>query len=222
MGTKSEHVVILNDLSGTTVEQRERKSGKQHVTISFKSEPIAVHLDPVALGRPVAVAIRDAISEGIKRIGEAASESTLYKRALASSAFTRGAAWAQRKYSGGRIGPKAPNQTEKAFNDSGRLADGITVNPNPKEGGFTLNAPVNRLDPSGFSSMAAFNRMVERLISLVPALRAPLDEPSVKEAIERTWVDMHVKAAMSAADKQSQLVGKMVLEILRLGKTLLT
>lgn len=221
MATENPHVVVLNDLSNTTVEQRERKSGSTHVTISFKSTPIAVHLDPLALGKPVAEAIRDAVRDGIKAIGETASEKTQLNRKTAVDAFARGAQWARARYSGGRTGPKAPAQSDRLFNDSGRLADGVTVNVNRKEGGFTLNAPKNRLDPSTFRSMADFQRMTGRLVELVPALQNPLEQPSVQAAIEKTWTDMHVKREMIAGDKQREAVGRLVLDVLSMTRRIL-
>jgi len=218
-------VTVLNDYSGTRVEQRERKSGKQHVTISVSAEPIAVFTDPIALGQGPAMAIAEVFRAAIAGIQEQASDGTKLARSYASQAFAAGKSWATKRYSGGRTGAKAPEQKTpegRLFNDSGRLAEGITANLNRKEGGYTINAPVNRLDPSTFSSIGAFQRMIDRLFQLAPVLKNPLGDPRVQEAIEKTWTEMHRKGQMAAAEKQGQLIGRLVLEALKLAQQVLT
>lgn len=221
MADESPYVVVLNDFGGTTVEERERKSGKKHVTVTIKSEPIAVHLDPLALGQPVADAIASAMRDQIRGISERASDGTILRRKYAAAAFAKGETWAKQRYSGGRTGPKAPAKTDRLFNDSGRLADGITANQNRKEKAWTINAPVNRLDPSTFPSPEAFASMMNRLAELVPMMKNPLAEPKVVEAIERTWNNMITKRAMAAADEHRRITAQFVLEILRTAKSVL-
>lgn len=215
MTTENPNVTVLNDFSGTRVESRTRASGKQHVTISFSSTPILVHHDPLSLGKPVADAIAEAIRSGIRAISEVASKGTLAKRETAARAYARGEAWARKAYSGGRMGAMPPNQSSMAFNDSGRLAAGVTVNANKKEGGWTVNAAANRLLPSAFKDLATFQRMMQRLVELVPALENPLAHKDVVAAVSKTWRDMHQVQAMAAAEKQSALVGRAVVGVLR-------
>jgi hypothetical protein len=215
------HVETLLDYDGFTFEERERKSGKKHVTITISSTPIDIVTDPIAVGRPVAEAIAAAITAGIKAIDVVASTGTLLRRKYAADAFAAGKSWATRRYSGGRTGAKAPNQSDKLFNDSGRFAEGIVANVNGVEQGWTINATVNRLDPSTFSG-DAFTRMLARLRELVPALQNPLAERSVIEAARATWEKMHHVRAEAAAGKRSESLRAGALELLSDLKGLLT
>ncbi len=194
--TTSPHVQVLNDFSGVRVEERTRKSGKTHVTMTITSEPIVVNLDPIALGRGPAEAIAKVARDQIRGIGDTASTSTLLARKYAANAFSAGAAWAVRRYSGGRTGATPPAQSDKAYNDSGRLAGGIVAMANPKESSWTINAPANRLDPSTFKGGpqgAAFQSMVRGLVERVPVLREPLQDPEVLDAVVDAARAVHTK-----------------------------
>jgi hypothetical protein len=219
----SPYVHVLNDFGGVRFEERERKSGKKHVTISVTSTPISVHLDPLALGKPMAEVIAKAIADGIRAIRETASAETLLKRKYAATAFAAGKRWAVARYSGGRTGAKPPRpENDRLFNDSGRLADGIIAMPNAKEQAWTVNTTANRLDRSTFSG-GAFERMIQRLAELVPALRGnPLELPEVRAAQDDLWATMHVKHAMDVAGKRSEQIAKGLREGLRLVRDLVT
>lgn len=217
----SPFVAVLLDYRGTSFEERTRKSGKNHVTVSVQSTPIAVHLDPVALGRPVAAAIAKAIADGIRGIREKASAATILKRKYAETAFAKGKGWALKRYAGGRTGAKPPGRRDELFNDSDRLAGGIVAMPNPKEQAFTINVTANRFDRSTFDD-ASFTRMLNRLYQLVPALQRPLEQPAVIDAVNETWANMHVKGELAAAEKQSASTVKLMLELLRLAEKVLT
>ena len=141
-------------------------------------------------------AIRDKLSRDTKAIAEVASPATLARRKLAAE--NPSAPWVQRKYGGGRTGFKAPDQTVRLFNDSGRLADGFFVRDNKEDGSFTVNVPKNRFDPSTFDG-AGFERMLERFRSLMPVLqdsRALLSDPAFNTAVTKAVAGIVNKGEM--------------------------
>lgn len=191
----SQEVFVLSEPLG--LEERRRTTGrgtKSRFTISVRTDPLIFNLSEISLGKKPALALQQAIQEGIRAIGEVASESTRLKRSYAASALAGGSRWAVRRYSGGRIGTTLPNQSDRLFNDSGRFARGIFARQNPQENSWTINVPANRLDPSTFPDQSRFLGMVEKLRSLVPAFGAPLSQPSVKRAIGETLDAMITKA----------------------------
>lgn len=200
----SPYVTILNDYSDVRFEERERKSGKKHVTLSISTEPIFVDLDPIALGKGPAEAIAKAIGDGIKAITEVAATGTVLTRKYAADAFAKGKTWATKRYSGGRTGATPPNQSDRFANDSGRLANGITANQNMQEKSWTINVPANRFDPASFSG-AQFQQWLDKLYRLVPALQKPLDQPAVREAISRGIDEAIQKGVLQAMDEQARL-----------------
>lgn len=174
--------IVINE--GLTERQRTTGAGtKSRYTIEVKSEPILHELNEEQLGKGPAEAIAEAIRNGIKSITEFAKPTTLRQRDAAKRALERGAAWAKRRYAGGRTGQKAPSGSVRLFNDSGRLADGVVAQQNVSEGAWTINVTANRLDPSTFKSREDFVSMVDRLRSMVPAMRDPTAVPAVREAI---------------------------------------
>lgn len=180
--------IRLMDYEGITATERRRttsKGTKSRFSIEFRSEPLVANLDPVELGRPIAEAMSAAIRQGIRDIAEFASHATILKRASAGRALAAGAAWAKKRYSGGRTGVKPPGQTSRLFNDSGRLADGIFTRAN-RDGEWSVNVPANRFDPSTFEGgVAAITAMIARLRSLVPVLQSAqnmFDSPAVAKA----------------------------------------
>lgn len=173
-GVKQE-VIVLCDFGDATLESRTRtqKSGKSAVrwSLSIKSAPILVNLSQVDLGRGPAEAIVAIVQRQFRAVSERVKPATEQKRKQAAAAFTRGAAWAQRRYAGGTTGPTPPNQTSppRWGSDSGRLRGGIFARWNAIEQAWTINVPANRLDPSTFKG-GAFEAMVSKLLQLVPAL----------------------------------------------------
>ncbi len=172
-GTKQD-VVVLCDYGDATLESRTRtsKAGKTAVrfSLSIKSEPILHNLSQVDLGRGPAEAIVLIVQRQFRNIGVTASAATRRKREQAARALQRGAAWAVRRYSGGRTGTTPPDLTSaRVYNDSGRLRGGIFARWNAMEAAWTINVPANRLDPSTFKG-GTFQAMVTRLLQLVPAL----------------------------------------------------
>lgn len=199
----------INDWkNGIRVVERERRSGAKHVTIDVKSEVIAVNLNPLELGRPVAEAIAQVIREGIQSITAPAAEATVLKRKYAKTALASGKGWAVRRYTGGRTGKMEPDAAmgSRLFNDSGRLAKTIAAGPT-SEGDWKINTAVNRLDAATFGP-GQFEIMIERLVQHVPVLRDPTrlgDTPEVRAALEKTAERAVMKKDHAAAEALAQI-----------------
>jgi hypothetical protein len=159
-----EKIVILNQ-GWSSLEQRTSKTGKQRFVIETKSEPLAFNLSPTALGAPIAQALAQHWRAEILAIAAKAAPATLKARETAARAFAAGKSWAQKRYSGGRIGAMPPAQSEQAFNDSGRFAKSVTANAS-KDGSWRINVAANRL--SGDASTV--ERIYRRLVELVPSI----------------------------------------------------
>lgn len=197
----SSDIVIINETPREFDPKFARRRGagrsKQRTTIEIQSEGLLHDFDENMLGAKPAEAIRDAITNGIKAITEIAAPATLAKRQAAAKAFSAGKAWALRQYSGGRTGPTPPNQTPRAFNDSGRLAGGIFVRQNPTDKTYTVNVTANRFDPADFGP-GRFQAMLDKLRSLVPVIgdgQRLLADDKVRTAINESIRDLITKAA---------------------------
>lgn len=209
----SQDVVILNDFGGSTFDRRTRTTSrgtKDRYTITIKAEPILHNFNGLRLGEGPAHAIRDLIRRQIKNIGTFAKPATIAKREAAVRALSRGAQWAKRRYAGGRTGEKAPNTSGRLFNDSGRLADGLEVRENTTEQSWTINVPVNRLnpEPDGHRTFTAtaFERMLQELVRHVPALRGGeeiLKDETVRQAIASATADAITVMKANAINRRS-------------------
>lgn len=199
MSNVSQDVVILNDFGGSTFERRTRTTSagtKDRYTMTIKAEPIIHDFGELRLGQGPAIAIKDLIRRQIKGITAFAKPGTIARRESAVRALAAGARWARDRYAGGRTGEKQPNSSWRLFNDSGRLADGLEVRENQQEKSWTINVPVNRLDPApkgnrSFTA-AAFERMLALLVQHVPALRGGaeiLNDKTVRDAIATAAAD---------------------------------
>jgi hypothetical protein len=116
--------IVINE----GIEMRTSKSGKARYTITVKSEPIIFATDPKPVMKALAGSVALHYRNAIKGITAQASEATLEYREKAAKAFREGKKWAQKRYSGGRIGPMGPKPSTALFNDSGRFAESITAN----------------------------------------------------------------------------------------------
>ncbi len=196
----TQETIVIN--AGFEERQRTTSNGtKSRYTLSVSSEPVFHRFDPTKLGEGPALAIRAAIADGIKAISTSASPGTILRRKSAERAIERGAPHAVRRYSGGRTGSTTPGRSDKLFNDSLRLVEGLFVRQNPAENNWTINVPANRLDPSTFKERSDFIAMVDRLRDLVPALRNPLSLPAVKRAIDASIDEL----LQNERDRTSQL-----------------
>lgn len=134
---------------------------KGSVSVSVEAQPIHHNFDERELGAGPAAALRDAIVEGIRGITERVSKATLARRRKAN-----------------------PGASDRLFNDSGRLAQGLDVRLRGDT--WEVTAPPDRLNASSVTDSGALERMLQRLFELVPALRDPLTIKSVRDAIERS------------------------------------
>jgi hypothetical protein len=188
------NILILNQ----PIQRRTSKSGKARYTVNVKSEPLIHNLDAAQLGQGPAEAIAASLRKKVRGITQTASAATLRARATALAAFTRGEAWALKKYGGGRMGSMAPYRSDKAMNDSGRLAEGIVAQANKKEHAWTINVPANRLDETTARGGAAgVMRIWQQLVTLVPEFadaRRLLDDADVFKSLELSVGQLIVKA----------------------------
>ncbi len=207
--------IVINE--GLSERQRTTRSGvKSRFTLEVQAEPIVHNLSHEALGAEVAVAIRDAIAAQIRSIAENVLPSTLLMRKYAKHAFERSSRWAVKRYAGGRTGATPPGDTAQLFNDSGRLANGLSIRQNTAEDAFTINSPKNRLDPSTFRGQNQFVAMTDRLRRLVPALGNPQSlwqVPNVRLALGKSVGDVLVRKL----DKSFSDASKLRAEIARQG-----
>lgn len=164
----TQKTVVLNDFG---LARRERTTGagtSVRYSVSIEATPMVHTFDAKSLGRAPAQAIVDHLRTRVQSIGAEAAPSTVLKRKYATDALTRGAAWATRRYSGGRTGTKAPTGSTKLFNDSGRFAEGLTASPT-RDNQWVINVTANRFDPSTFpEGEAGVMRLFVRLRELVP------------------------------------------------------
>lgn len=150
----------------------------RNCSIETKDDGLEHTFDEAELAAGPAAAIRTAISDGIKAIREQASPATIARRKRAREALARGEAWAVERYAGRR-----PGATDRLFNDSGTLADGLKVVPQA-DGSMAITAPPNRGDnPTDFTG-SEMSQMAQKLVELVPALKDPTADPKVRAAIE--------------------------------------
>ncbi len=203
----SDTTVVLNQ--GFTT--RERKSGKQYTTITVQSEPLIHDLDPRKLGAPVAVAIAEHIRQRILGITAVASAATLARRKRAAVEAAEGQPTAAARYGGGRIGSTPPAQSDRLFNDSGRLAKGIVARANGEA--FVVNVAANRLDSTTFTKAGAFERMLSLLAQYVPEIRDPkrlMDAIPIRRAVKDGMAAMIQKQTARISELREERVRAVV------------
>jgi hypothetical protein len=228
--------VTINDFGLQRKDRTSKSTGvtKSRFTVSIDATPLTHYCDAVSLGRGPAEAIAEHLRTRIKTLQVEASNATQKRRETAAVAFARGgsvpkatgkgakaknaratfeagAASVMQRYSGGRMGPMAPNQSTKLFNDSGRLADSLIAKParptpgQQAEAQWIINVAANRFDPTTFGGgQAAISVMFIRLAELIPEFSDParlVNIPSVQAAITDSY-----KALMGRnADLRSKL-----------------
>lgn len=183
-------LVVLNQ----PLRKHESKSGKVRFSISLKSEPIIFNLNPKDLGNQVAEAMAKELRTRVESISVSASPATIKARESAAKALAANKPWAVKRYSGGKTGLTPPNQSHRAFNDSGRFAKGIVAQAAP--GKWRINVPANRLDPA----TGNVDRIWARLIELVPAFgdtRLLLDSEEVRAGVHRGLDTLVASAPMT-------------------------
>jgi hypothetical protein len=191
-------------------ERRVSSTGKVRYTVAVKSEPLVHSFDPKTLGAPVAHAITESLRTKMKAISAVASVATQRARAAAAKSFAASKPSATKRYSGGRLGPMAPNQSNRLFNDSGRFAASLTANA--RDDAWTVNVAANRLDETTAGGELGVRRIWNRLVALVPAFGNPgllFSEPALEKAVSTSVEALIVKAkatneALSAAAAQAR------------------
>lgn len=181
----ADSVLVLNDYSTGSLSKRTRASGKSRYTVEIKSEPLLTETDPRVLGRGPAEAMAKHLRDRVEGISTQAAPATIKARQVAARAVAKGEQWATKRYSGGRLGLMQPHQSDRLFNDSGRLVRSIVVGA--KEDSWIINVAANRLHPDTLNGgEAALLRIFQRLRELVPEwgdARALGDVLSVRRAI---------------------------------------
>lgn len=184
-------VVIINQPGN--LEQRTSKTGKVRYVITMKTEPVIFNLDPKRMGAEVAKAIVHHLRERVKGIAQQAAPATLKARKVAAKAYALGKPWALRRYSGGRTGPKPPDESSQAFYDSGRFADSI-VGSASSDGIWRVNVAANRLSDT---DSGGASRIFARLVELVPEFGDTsllLQNDIVRKSIEKATAGIVSKA----------------------------
>lgn len=191
---------------------RTSRSGatRSRVTVDISGESIGIGLDPRAYGAPVAQAIADLFRERIRMIAETVSPATKRAREAAAKAFAAGKSWAVKRYAGGKLGAKAPNQSDRKFNDSGRMADSIVATAREGEKDFVINMAANRLNPETVNGgMAGLEKIWAELVRLVPELGNPrllMDNVKVRRSVNEAVNENVFKTASDRVDRVRQLV----------------
>lgn len=220
----TQDVVVLNDLGASSLSSRTRTtSGGTAVrySIEMKADPILHDFNQESLGQGPALAILALLSRKMKEIGVKASDETNLRRANAVPGLAAGVPSYVARYTGGKIGTKAPAQSDRLFNDSGRFADGMNVRFNPTDNNFTINVPANRLDPRTFGGgEAALVRMWQRLVDLVPEFKGGaevLKHAEVREAIGEAVADSIVtrtdRARSTISRARQALIGNVLRDL---------
>lgn len=205
----ADDVMVINDY-GLTRRTSTLKSGatKQRYYTVIKSEPVLISTDPKALTRATASAAADHLRQRVQDISAQASPATIKRRQVAAKALAEGKPWAVQRYSGGRTGTMAPNQSDKMFNDSGRFARSIAVGGT--KDGWVINVAANRLDPRTLDGgEAGLVKMVERLRQYVPEwgdANRLMEVLSVRRAMKDVGGEMIRKTKSETVDLMTRLM----------------
>ncbi len=188
----ADDVVVLNQ----PPTKRTSSTGRVRYTVDVKSEPLIMNFNAKQLAEGPAIAIALVLREKVQAIGAVASAATQRARAVAGQAFNKGASWALKQYGGGRIGPMAPNQSDRVGNDSGRFARSISAGA--VSDGWVVNVAANRLDPSTMNGgEAGLMRWWTQLNQLVPEFGQPallFENQKVHNAVVQSLESLIVKA----------------------------
>lgn len=192
IGLASENLFILNQ----GLEMRAPTGGKTRYTIRVVSEPLVINTDPDFLAMAPAKRLAAYLKQQVLAIATSAPAATIRARQTALKAFVQGKPWAMKRYSGGRTGSMPPLRSERAFNDSERLANSITATQagaaSKDAGTWRVNVASNRLTDE---DSGGFERIWNRLVQLVPAFGDPLAGGVVEEGIRWSLENMIKKEA---------------------------
>ncbi len=208
----NDDIVILNQPG---LKRRERSSGRVQYTVEVTSEPLIHNFDPRTLAKGVAEAIAETLRQKIRGITAQASATTIRMRTAYAKAFAAGSPGATKRYSGGRIGAMPPHQSDRLFNDSGRLAQSIIATA--RDDSWTISMAANRLDPATAGGEGAVQRIYQRLVELVPAFAGGaelLQDERVQKAVVNSMGDLITKAR-ATRDQLTEARAKAVINAAR-------
>jgi hypothetical protein len=177
------------------LSSRTNKSGAVRYHVTVESEPLIHVFDPKSIGAPVANAMMEVLKEKTRGIVAGVAVRTLAFRKEAAKAFSKGAPWALKRYSGGRTGAMAPNTSGRAFNDSGRFVESIALGAS--DDAWRINVAANRLDPRTAGGELGVRRMWNRLVQLVPEWGEPMrlfNDKRVQDGLKQSLDQLIVKA----------------------------
>jgi len=187
-------------LGAANMQSRSRTNAagatKNRYSVSVSGDSILINTDPKSIGKPVAEAIAELLRERVGSISERASDATLRARKVAAKAFADGKTWATKRYGGGKIGAMAPNQSDRKFNDSGRLVKSIGVRGEQEQ--WSVYVAANRFAPDTLKDgIAGLARMFDDLKRLVPEFGDPrkmMDSIPVRRAVNAGIASAIIKA----------------------------
>ena len=169
--------ITLNDFGEFTKRQSTRKDGTPgavRYTSTIYASPVVTRFDAKMLGKGPAQAIAKHLRERVGGISSLASAGTQKIRAHDAKTLSgvRGNGQEgpvrQSEYLRKRYDKALPNQTQRMFSDSGRMAKGITVGA-AKGNAWIVNVPANRLNPTLLSGgEQALRTIYAKLLQYVP------------------------------------------------------
>lgn len=181
-------------------------------SVSIDAQPMIHTFDAKTLGMGPAEAMAEHLRKRVATIGVRAAATTILKRKYAADALDRGESWAQARYSGGRTGQKRPGASDRLFNDSGRLAEGIVATPT-RDNQYVVNVPANRFDPRTFrDGEAGIMRMFVKLRELVPEFgdasqlaTVPAIRQAIGESLDYIFVSKLGRSYGGSSDLRSRV-----------------
>lgn len=225
----SQRTIVLNDFGLVRHERTTSTGTTARRAVTIDATPLVHVFDAKILGAGPAQAIAEHLRERIGAISAPAAEATILRRKAAALALSRGASWAQRRYSGGRTGATPPEPAaDKLFNDSGRLRNGIVAGPT-RDNQWQINVPANRFDPSTFTGgesalIAMYNRLREYVPELGDANRlaiVPAVRQAIGESIDAIYVGRLGRSYGGSSDMRSRVRG-LDLEAIKRGYELIS
>lgn len=161
--------------------------GKAKFKIRIVSQPVAINLDPAFLAMKPALAMAEHLRQKVLAVTTQAAANTLRARRTELAAFVRGAPWAVKRFSGGRMGGMPPMRSENALNNSGRFVKSIRASQSKETGTWRIDVAANRLNDE---DNGGFERVWNRLVHLVPEFGKGIADNVVAEGIRWTTQNM--------------------------------
>ena len=164
--------------------------------VDLKVDNLIVDMRNKELNRDLGELIRETMFKQLNASKETVAPETVERRLRAARQRGKPTRSFQKRYAGGRIGFKAPQEDYERFGtrpdkwgvDSGRLLRHMAVRLRKRSGGesvATINVPVNRLEPVAFGR--GFRAFMAKLKTVMPILEGdipPRDRPEWRRRIE--------------------------------------